>query len=129
MTINCVQTLPSTEKEIQVKILGFGKYYERIKKTKYELTHERLTVLKSIGKRPERDSPDLRIVSRTTTACSWLSGFVCSGPVQTFVCASSTTRLGCGISDGLYDVEIVGFRMSASRNPAPSIVAADLTAR
>lgn len=64
------------------------------------------------------------MVSRTLIACSSPSGFVCSGPVHTFACASSTVRFGCGISGGRYEVESAGFRRSISRSPASSIAAA-----
>lgn len=69
-------------------------------------------------------SPERRMVSRTRMACSSPSGRVCSGPVHTRPCASSTVPLSRGSPAGRYDSDNAGFRRAASSStavPASSI--------
>ena len=72
------------------------------------------------GEEEEERSPERRMVSRTRMACSSPSGRVCSGPVHTRPCASSTVPFGRGSPAGRYDSDSAGFRRAASSIHAPA---------
>lgn len=76
------------------------------------------------GPRGGEDSPERRMVSRTRMACSSQSGRVCSSPVHTRACASSTVAFGRGSPAGRYESYTAGFLRrpsSSTATPASSI--------